>query len=262
MKSAILTALILFNSQVQGAELIIDWSLDIRNPDQYLSPPLYLVCIGTKTAYSISGTPGTRKDNSIHLYRLPEEVKGRCIISPAAGMEPQWPDGSHEVEIKDPKGLVVTKMPTTSLSFQFKLPKESKALGQLDLYLFKLSAKGMPMPQWVSGNRFSETENGKVINRFIIPYAGAGEYLAYVAEASEVEKPPRYFYAKQFSVTKNNLINHDRHTTINDVLNNQRKTIVQFQSEDEFNGVAAVAFVNKGLFRSVVVNRDGAIIKE
>lgn len=248
-------------SLAHSSELVVDWSLDLSNPDQYISPPLQVLCLASKSFYTIQGTPEAGENKAIHRYQLPEEITGRCMLSLAGGMEPQWYEGSHRIDINDAKGVVHTKMPGNSAPFVFNLHRKVNEVEKLELHLFKLSKEGLPLPEWGYVTDFGLSRNGQIITRkFIIPFAGAGEYLAYVVDARDGMEP-RYLYAKRFSVIQDNLATHDQRRTLADLQSDLHKTLIEFTANDTFAGIAAVAFVNRSSLRHVRVARDGSIVE-
>jgi hypothetical protein len=248
-------------SLAHSSELVVDWSLDLSNPDQYISPPLHLVCVATKSIYTIKGTPVAGENKAVHRYQLPEEITGRCILSLGGGMEPKWYDGIHQIEINDPKGVVHTKMPGNSAPFVFNLQTKAGEAENLELHLFKLSKEGLPLPWWGYVTDFGRSLDGQIITRkFIIPFAGAGEYLAYVVEAPEGMEP-RYVYAKRFAVSQDNLATHDQRSSIDDLQNDPKETVIEFTAKDAFDGIAAVTFCNRSSMRHVTVALDGSIVE-
>ncbi len=249
-------------SLAHSSELVVDWSLDLSNPDQYISPPLQLVCVATKSIYTIKGAPEVGENKALHRYQLPKEITGRCILSLGGGMEPKWFDGSHQIDITNAKSVVHTKMPGTSAPFVFKLHRNAGEVEALELHLFKLSKEGFPLPEWGYVTDFGPSRNEQILTRkFIIPFAGSGEYLAYLVEAIK-GKEPRYMYAKRFAVSQDNLATHDQRRTIDDLQKDPHKTLIEFTATDEFSGVVAVALVNGGSLRHVRVSQDGSIIQD
>lgn len=259
MKLVILTVM-LCASLAHSSELVVDWSLDLTNPDQYISPPLQLFCVATKGVYTIKGTPEAGENKALHRYQLPDEIMGRCILSLAGGMEPTWHDGSHEVEIRNPREVVHTKMPGTSAPFVFKLESKPSEADALELHLFKLTKEGLPLPEWGYVTDFGPREEQIITRKFIVPFAGVGEYLAYIVEAGD-GKEPRYLYAKRFAVAQENLAKHNQKRTISDLQNDPHKTLVEFTADDAFSGMVAVSFVNRGSLRHIRVARDGSIVE-
>lgn len=247
-------------SLAHSSELIVDWSLDLSNPDQYISPPLQVWCPETKSVYTVKGTPENGKNKALHRYRLPNEITGRCILSLAGGMEPSWYDGSHHVDISNAGVVVHTKMPETSAPLSFRLIRKADEMKRLELHLFKLSQNGLPLPDWGYVTDFERQEGQFIARKFIIPFTGAGEYLAYVVETSDDEKL-QYLYAKWFAVRQNNLATHDHQSTLSDLQKDPRETLIEFTDDDKFYGIIAVAFVNRDSLRHIRVAQDGTIVE-
>jgi hypothetical protein len=261
MKILRLFLVVFHASPLWASELIVDWSLNLENPKMYESPPLHLASRETESTYSVRGSLVAEGDRILHRYMLPAEIVGECVISLDGGMEPKWPDGSHQILIPNAEAVVRTKMPATSISFVFKLTEKVESSASLELHLFRISEEGNPLATWGYVTDLRLMPGKQVFSReFIVPFAGMGKYVAYIIEVQD-GSDPIYLYAKQFSVSSTDLVRHDQRTTIDDLLNDERKVRINFSSLHQFSGRVALGFVNNRNRRHVRVGQDGSIIE-
>ena len=246
---------------ISGSELIVDWSLDLVDPAMSPSPILALLCIQNRSEYWVHGTP---QPGQLHRYILPDEITGRCILSIGGGIPHFTSFGVHEIDVTA-KGTVHTKFPQTSVYFEFELNPDPTPTVPKELHLFKIGDDRLPLANFVyfTGFRIHQNSNSrkKIV---VIPYAGAGEYIAYVTRSPEDSCCPfddctDYLYAKSVRVNDENLITHTKSTKLKDSLKDANRIHVEFTPNDRFGGMVGMALVRKAAARHVSVDSDGTI---
>ena len=236
---------------LHASDLIVDWSLDLRDP----SPVLRLFCIANDSTYSIQGNPEAA---GLYRYKLPDEIVGRCILDIGGGFIYHLSYGIHEIDVL-PGGTLHTKFPGTSAIFEVAVTPDSSPTIKKELRLFKLGENGLPLPGFVYFTDLRPAPDAKSCKRtFVIPYAGAGNYLAYVVEISSKDNC-RYKYAKRVTLTPEQLLRHNLHTSLDDSAVDAPKVSVVFTSNDIFTGIVGLAIVCRNPARHVRVAADGSI---
>lgn len=231
--------------------------MDLHNPAQYDSPPLHIVCVKTKSTYQVRGRLVEKSSPRLYKYLLPSEITGRCFLSLGGGMEPKWPDGSHEITIQTPDAILATQFPGTSASFAFSISHGGGPDQRKELHLFKVSPAGLPHPFWYYTTTFVGAKDGQKAHRsFVIPYVSEGNYLAYLVERGVADEV-RYVYAKAFTISREQLVTHDHRTPISEVIKDGHKITISFDEKDVFDGAVAAVYFPQAFSRYVAVGLDG-----
>lgn len=249
----------LFCTNLFSADLVIDWSLDFRGTPS-ASPPLHLVCIGTKSTYTIEGKPADPNQANPHLYLLPSEVLGRCILSLEHAQFSTGFDGFVEIDIKSVQQSLKVTFPTKSLLLSVKITGDLQPTIRKELRLFRIGSDGLPRQDWVYYTEIPRESVAQKRNS-VLTYAAPGNYLAYITTAQDesANGAVAYLYAKKISVTAEQLASHGSQTTVRELIENKNTLLIEFLEKDVFEGVVAFNFVGWNPVRHLWINERGEI---
>jgi hypothetical protein len=242
--------------QVNAIELIVDWSLDLREPPNLKAPDLQLFNPQKRLIYTIEGElKDTLADQS--RYIVPSEAAGKCYLSYAGGMNESRPlDGVYSVTIDPNEDVLRVKFPSSSLVLEVNVPT---SLAHREIQIYKLDANGIPLPNWTWTNDLSQNiGDGKT--RFIVPFLNEGRFLAYIVEPDS-NGPSKYISVKSFLVTDADLVKHDAKMQISDLRKSKQKIQLVFGSQDSHIGpVVVTSTVYPCTFISLT--HDGKVISK